>query len=56
MEDELKAVIHHLTENRWPFRLHATYDETIGRALAVFEEVNLVRARAAFQPSGSSSS
>jgi len=40
MEDELKAVIRHLAENRWPFRLHATYDETIARALNVFEEVN----------------
>ncbi len=40
MEDELKAVIHQLVENRWPFRLHATYDETISRALKVYEEVN----------------
>lgn len=40
MEDELKAVIRHLVENRWPFRLHATYDETIGRALKIYEEVN----------------
>lgn len=40
MEDDLKAVIHYLVENRWPFRLHATYDETIGRALNVYEEVN----------------
>jgi predicted amidohydrolase YtcJ len=40
MESELKAVIRHLVENRWPFRLHATYDETISRALAVYEEVN----------------
>jgi predicted amidohydrolase YtcJ len=40
MESELKAVIHHLAENRWPFRLHATYDETISRALNVYEEVN----------------
>jgi len=40
MESELKAVIRHLTENRWPFRLHATYDETITRALNVYEEVN----------------
>ena len=40
MEDELKAVVRHLVENRWPFRLHATYDETIGRALKVYEEVN----------------
>ena len=41
MEDELKAVIRHLVENRWPFRLHATYDETISRALKIYEEVNL---------------
>jgi predicted amidohydrolase YtcJ len=40
MESELKAVIGHLVENRWPFRLHATYDETISRALAVYEAVN----------------
>jgi predicted amidohydrolase YtcJ len=40
MESELKAVIRHLAENRWPFRLHATYDETIERALNVYEEVN----------------
>src|SRR5262245_21002871 len=40
METELKAVIRHLVENRWPFRLHATYDETITRALNVYEDVN----------------
>jgi hypothetical protein len=40
MESELKEVIRHLAENRWPFRLHATYNETIGRALNVYEEVN----------------
>jgi len=40
MESELKAVIHHLVEHRWPFRLHATYNETIERALNVYEEVN----------------
>src|SRR5258705_10352440 len=40
MESELKAVIRHLAANRWPFRLHATYDETITRALNVYEEVN----------------
>ena len=27
-------------QNRWPWRLHATYDETISRALDVFEKVN----------------
>src|SRR5947208_5757081 len=40
MESELKAVIRHLVENRWPFRLHATYNETSERALNVYEEVN----------------
>ncbi len=40
MESELKAVIRHLAENRWPFRLHTTYNETISRALDVYEQVN----------------
>ncbi len=40
MEEELKPVIRHLVENRWPFRLHSTYDQTITRALDVYEEVN----------------
>ena len=40
MESELKAVVRHLVENRWPFRLHTTYDETIGRVLNVYEEIN----------------
>jgi predicted amidohydrolase YtcJ len=40
MESELKEVIRHLVRNRWPFRLHATYNETIERALNVYEEVN----------------
>jgi predicted amidohydrolase YtcJ len=40
MENDLRAVVKLLAENRWPFRLHATYDETIGRALDVYEAVN----------------
>lgn len=40
MEAELKEVVELLAKNRWPFRLHATYDETISRALNVFEQVN----------------
>jgi predicted amidohydrolase YtcJ len=40
MEGNLKQVVRFLVENRWPFRLHATYNETISRALGVFEEVN----------------
>jgi predicted amidohydrolase YtcJ len=33
-------VIRYLAGNRWPFRMHATYDETISRALNVYEQVN----------------
>jgi predicted amidohydrolase YtcJ len=40
MEGELDGVIRILAENRWPWRLHATYDETISRGLDVFERVN----------------
>jgi len=40
MESELEPVIRVLAENRWPWRMHATYDETIQRALNVFEKVN----------------
>jgi predicted amidohydrolase YtcJ len=40
MEDELEKVVRHLVENRWPFRLHATYDESISRMLDVFEKVD----------------
>ncbi|MDR1745540.1 MAG: amidohydrolase [Planctomycetota bacterium] len=40
MEGELERVVRTLAEKRWPFRLHATYDETITRALNVFEKVN----------------
>ncbi len=40
MEDELEGVVRHLVEARWPFRLHATYEESITRMLDVFEKVN----------------
>lgn len=40
LEDELYAVTKHLVENRWPFRIHGTYDESISRFLDVFERVN----------------
>lgn len=39
-EAELERVVRHLVEHRWPFRLHATYDESISRMLDVFEKVN----------------
>ena len=40
MEPELEAVVRILVQNRWPWRLHATYDETISRSLDVFERVH----------------
>lgn len=40
MEPQLEAVIRTLVLARWPWRLHATYDESISRALDVFERVN----------------
>ena len=40
MESDLEPVVRLLAEHRWPWRLHATYDETISRALDVFERVN----------------
>lgn len=40
METELKAVLKILVQNKWPFRLHATYDESIGRFLSVIETVD----------------
>ena len=40
MEGDLDGVVRVLAENRWPWRMHATYDETISRALDVFEKVN----------------
>ncbi|MGH9793935.1 MAG: amidohydrolase, partial [Candidatus Acidiferrales bacterium] len=40
MEKDLLEVATLLAENRWPFRLHATYDQTIERTLNVLEQVN----------------
>lgn len=40
MEEDLEEVVRVLAQNNWPWRLHATYDETISRALDVFEKVN----------------
>lgn len=40
MEPELEEIVRILVQNRWPWRLHATYDETISRALDVFEKVD----------------
>jgi predicted amidohydrolase YtcJ len=40
METDLEPVVRMLAESRWPWRLHATYDETISRALDVYERIN----------------
>jgi predicted amidohydrolase YtcJ len=40
MEEELQAVVRVLAEKRWPFRIHATYDESISRFLNIFEKID----------------
>jgi predicted amidohydrolase YtcJ len=40
MDAELYEVAKLLATNRWPFRIHATYDESITRVLDVYERVN----------------
>ncbi|GGA69185.1 amidohydrolase [Flavobacterium palustre] len=40
MEGQMKEVLSKLVKNKWPFRIHATYNETITRFLNVIEEVN----------------
>jgi predicted amidohydrolase YtcJ len=40
LEEELTQVVRLLVMHRWPFRLHATYDESMSRFLNVFETVN----------------
>ena len=40
MEEELYGVTKVLASNGWPFRIHATYDESITRVLDVFERVH----------------
>jgi predicted amidohydrolase YtcJ len=40
MEGELEGVVRFLAGNGWPWRMHATYDQTITRSLDVFEKVH----------------
>ncbi|MEM1434329.1 MAG: amidohydrolase, partial [Pseudomonadota bacterium] len=40
LESELEPIVELLATNEWPFRIHATYDESIDRFLGVFERVN----------------
>ncbi|MGH8509706.1 MAG: amidohydrolase [Gammaproteobacteria bacterium] len=40
MDGELEKITRLLVKERWPFRIHATYDQSITRFLEVFEKVN----------------
>lgn len=40
MEEQLKSVLELLVKNKWPFRIHATYNESITRFLNVIESIN----------------
>ncbi|WP_323844459.1 amidohydrolase [Microbulbifer magnicolonia] len=40
MEKELEPIVELLAAEKWPFRIHATYNESIDRFLNVFERVN----------------
>ena len=40
MESELEPIVRKLAEARWPWRIHATYDESIGSFLDIFERVH----------------
>ena len=40
LETQLESVVRLLADKRWPFRLHATYNESIERFLNVFEKVD----------------
>ncbi|MEL6183716.1 MAG: amidohydrolase [Myxococcota bacterium] len=40
MEPSLEKVVRLLARRKWPFRIHATYDESISRFLDVFERVH----------------
>lgn len=40
MESALEPIVELLAREKWPFRIHATYDESIDRFLSVFERVN----------------
>jgi predicted amidohydrolase YtcJ len=38
-EGDQEEVVRFLVSVKWPFRLHATYGESIERELAVFEQI-----------------
>lgn len=40
MEEDLEAVLRLLAESKWPWRIHATYDESIDRFLSIIERIH----------------
>jgi predicted amidohydrolase YtcJ len=40
MNEDLEGIVRFLAGNGWPWRMHATYEQTISRALDVFERVH----------------
>lgn len=40
MESQLEPVVEMIVKHNWPFRVHATYEESIKRMLNVFEKIN----------------
>ncbi len=42
---QLLAATRHLLSNRWPLRIHATYDESVNHILDVFEEAHAEEVR-----------
>ncbi|MTI32186.1 amidohydrolase [Xanthovirga aplysinae] len=40
MEAELEEAVTQFVENKWPFRIHGTYGESIERFLDLFEKIN----------------
>jgi len=39
MEAELEPILRDMLQRRWPFRIHATYDESISRILDILEKL-----------------
>ncbi len=42
MEQDLEPVVRHLVEQRWPFRLHATYNESISRGAGFIDRLGTI--------------
>jgi predicted amidohydrolase YtcJ len=40
MEAELEPILRDMLKRRWPFRIHATYDESVSRILDVLEKLD----------------